>query len=230
MSKRKNQLLFFMIVAAFFLLLLNLYFHQKNTSSDSDRQREHGLHDLSKNIEYLSEDYILGGYLQDSIFDDVKYFPLAAVQEVKDFYFEQSFGLARTYGGDRKHEGTDIMTPDNIRGTCPVISVCNGTVTNIGWLELGGYRVGILSEQGVYYYYAHLYRYDTMIAEGSRVSAGQILGYAGDSGYGAEGTTGQFDVHLHFGIYLNDEKGNEIALDPYPLLKNLRNKMLRFFD
>ena len=83
-----------MIVAAFFLLLLNLYFHQKNTSSDSDRQREHGLHDLSKNIEYLSEDYILGGYLQDSIFDDVKYFPLAAVQEAKDFYFEQSFGLA----------------------------------------------------------------------------------------------------------------------------------------
>ena len=212
------------------MLLLNLYFHQKNTSSDSDRQREHGLHDLSKNIEYLSEDYILGGYLQDSIFDDVKYFPLAAVQEAKDFYFEQSFGLARTYGGDRKHEGTDIMTPDNIRGTCPVISVCNGTVTNIGWLELGGYRVGILSEQGVYYYYTHLYRYDTMIAEGSRVSAGQILGYAGDSGYGAEGTTGQFDVHLHFGIYLNDEKGNEIALDPYPLLKNLRNKMLRFFD
>ena len=138
--------------------------------------------------------------------------------------------ILKTYGGDRKHEGTDIMTPDNIRGTCPVISVCNGTVTNIGWLELGGYRVGILSEQGVYYYYAHLYRYDTMIAEGSRVSAGQILGYAGDSGYGAEGTTGQFDVHLHFGIYLNDEKGNEIALDPYPLLKNLRNKMLRFFD
>jgi Membrane proteins related to metalloendopeptidases len=230
MSKRKNQLLFFMVVAVLFLLI-NLYFYQKNNnSSDSDNERGYGLHDLPKKSEYLSEDYILGGYLQDSIFNDVKYFPLAAIQGAEEFYFEQSFGLARTYGGDRKHEGTDIMTPDNIRGTCPVISVCNGTVTNIGWLELGGYRVGVLSEQGVYYYYAHLYRYDTMIAEGSRVSAGQILGYAGDSGYGAEGTTGQFDVHLHFGIYLNDEEGNEVALDPYPLLKNLRNKMLRFFD
>lgn len=230
MSKRKNQLLFFIVVAVLFLLI-NLYFYQKNNnSSDSDNKRGYGLHDLPKKSEYLSEDYILGGYLQDSIFNDVKYFPLAAIQGAEEFYFEQSFGLARTYGGDRKHEGTDIMTPDNIRGTCPVISVCNGTVTNIGWLELGGYRVGVLSEQGVYYYYAHLYRYDTMIAEGSRVSAGQILGYAGDSGYGAEGTTGQFDVHLHFGIYLNDEEGNEVALDPYPLLKNLRNKMLRFFD
>ena len=198
-----------MVVAVLFLLI-NLYFYQKNNnSSDSDNKRGYGLHDLPKKSEYLSEDYILGGYLQDSIFNDVKYFPLAAIQGAEEFYFEQSFGLARTYGGDRKHEGTDIMTPDNIRGTCPVISVCNGTVTNIGWLELGGYRVGVLSEQGVYYYYAHLYRYDTMIAEGSRVSAGQILGYAGDSGYGAEGTTGQFDVHLHFGIYLNDEEGNE---------------------
>ena len=185
---------------------------------------------LPEKTEYLSEEYILGKYLEDSIFDDVKYFPLAAMQEQEEFYFEESFGLARTYGGDRTHEGTDIMTPDNIRGTYPVVSVCEGTVTNIGWLELGGYRVGILSDNGVYYYYAHLYRYDTMIKEGSRVSAGQVLGYAGDSGYGTEGTTGQFAVHLHFGIYLNDKEGNETALDPYPLLKNLTNKMLRFFD
>jgi murein DD-endopeptidase MepM/ murein hydrolase activator NlpD len=120
------------------------------------------------------------------------------------------------------------MTPDNIRGTYPVISVCDGTVTHIGWLELGGYRVGVVSDQGVYYYYAHLYRYDELITEGCTVLAGQILGYAGDSGYGEEGTTGQFDVHLHFGIYIQDEEGNEIAVNPYEVLQTLRNKVVRY--
>lgn len=162
-------------------------------------------------------------------FDDVKYFPLAAFTETDDFPFEDSFGDGRSFGGDRVHEGTDIMTPDNIRGTYPVISVCDGTVENIGWLELGGYRVGILSENNVYYYYAHLYRYDTQITEGCEVKAGQIIGYAGDSGYGEEGTTGQFPVHLHFGIYVTDSSGNEIAINPYPLLKKLRNKILKYF-
>lgn len=220
MSKRKNQLLLFMILAVVLLLILSGRLHHEDNSKNPVTPEK---------TEYLSEEYIYGKYLQDKRFDDVTYFPLAAIHEKEEFYFEESFGSARTYGGDRVHEGTDIMTPDNIRGTYPVVSVCDGTVTNIGWLELGGYRIGISSDHGVYYYYAHLYRYDAMIREGSRVSAGQILGYAGDSGYGPEGTTGQFAVHLHFGIYLKDTEGNEIAIDPYPLLKNLRNKMLKYF-
>ena len=45
----------------------------------------------------------------------------------------------------------------------------------------------------------------------------------GDSGYGEEGTVGQFDVHLHFGIYINDNDGNEISINPYHILKALEN-------
>lgn len=45
----------------------------------------------------------------------------------------------------------------------------------------------------------------------------------GDSGYGEEGTVGQFDVHLHFGIYINDNNGNEISINPYHILKALEN-------
>lgn len=39
------------------------------------------------------------------------------------------------------------------------------------------------------------------IKEGDQVQAGEMLGFMGDSGYGEEGTTGQFPVHLHLGIY-----------------------------
>lgn len=184
---------------------------------------------INPNPEYLSEEYIFGDYLFDSRFSDARFFPLAFSSEDESFYYVDSYGAARTYGGDRLHEGCDIMTPDNIRGTYPVISVCDGIIQNMGWLELGGYRIGIMSENQVYYYYAHLDSYAYNLKEGDAVTAGQIIGFAGDTGYSkVEGTTGNFDVHLHFGIYLRDENGNEKAINPYPLLKELENHKIIF--
>ena len=48
---------------------------------------------------------------------------------------------ARTYKGNRTHEGTDIMGDINKDGVYPVISVSDGYISNIGWLELGGWRI-----------------------------------------------------------------------------------------
>ncbi len=161
-----------------------------------------------------------------SIYSDIKYFPVAA--STTDRYsisFENSWAQQRTYGGERIHEGCDIIPSVNERGLYPVISVCDGTVTNIGWLELGGYRVGITSDNGIYYYYAHLSEYSD-IALGQTVHAGQVLGYMGDSGYSQiEGTVGNFCVHLHFGIYLN-EPSEEIAINPYHILCAVRERLL----
>ncbi len=134
--------------------------------------------------------------------------------------YEDSFGTARTYGGERSHEGTDIMHTENKPGTVPVVSMTDGYVKNIGWLKLGGYRIGILSDSGMYYYYAHLDSYAPGIAEGSEIHAGEFIGMMGDTGYGEEeGTRGQFPVHLHLGIYYYDDRGNEISINPYPFLK-----------
>ena len=52
--------------------------------------------------------------------------------------------------------------------------------------------------------------------------AGQLLGFMGDSGYGEEGTTGMFDVHLHVGIYFYDTEGREISMNPYFFLQELQ--------
>lgn len=163
-----------------------------------------------------------------AILTDVRYFPVAAdaVQSVKTS-FENSWGAARTYGGDRNHEGTDIMAGNNQRGYFPVVSMTDGIVENIGWLELGGYRIGIRSPSGGYYYYAHMCEYADGIKEGSQVKAGTILGTMGDSGYGKEGTTGQFDVHLHIGIYYTVD-GKEISYNPYYILKMLEPYQLSY--
>ena len=51
----------------------------------------------------------------------------------------------------------------------------------------------------------------------------------GDTGYSeTEGTTGYFPVHLHIGIYLNDENGEEKSYNPYPFLKELESNKLKF--
>lgn len=165
-----------------------------------------------------------------NLLKDIKYFPVAKStdKDSKYVYYTNSWGDKRLYGGERTHEGIDIMAEDNIRGKYPVVSMTDGVVENIGWLELGGYRIGIRSRHGGYFYYAHLYSYADGISEGDKVKAGKILGYMGDTGYGKEeGTYGMFDVHLHVGIYINDDDGNEKSINPYPYLKFAENKLIK---
>ena len=142
--------------------------------------------------------------------------------------FEDSFGDGRSYGGKRKHEGTDIIPSMKERGYFPVASICEGTVASLGWLELGGWRVGIQSKYGGYYYYAHLDSYAEGLKEGNTVRAGELLGFMGDTGYGKkEGTRGKFIVHLHFGIYI-DIDGKEVSVNPYPVLNYLKHRELAY--
>jgi murein DD-endopeptidase MepM/ murein hydrolase activator NlpD len=90
----------------------------------------------------------------------------------------------------------------------------------MGWLRLGGYRIGIRSQSGFYYYYAHLDSYADTMKVGKMVSSGEVIGRMGNTGYGKEGTKGQFAVHLHFGIY-RQQKGTEKSLNPYYILRYL---------
>ncbi len=164
----------------------------------------------------------------DDVESEASYYPIAESTVDKSYRttFVNSWMAERTYGGERGHEGIDIMASVNKRGIYPVVSMTDGVITNLGWLEKGGYRVGITSESGAYYYYAHLDSY-TDLEEGQRVRAGEVIGYMGDSGYGPEGTTGKFAVHLHLGIYLYNE-GKEISVNPYYLIVSLENKKLKY--
>ncbi|MCD8105531.1 MAG: M23 family metallopeptidase [Lachnospiraceae bacterium] len=154
-----------------------------------------------------------------AIWDDVQCFPAAG----GSFYFENTWMFERTYGGTRGHEGTDVMPPENLSGVYPVVSMTDGVVEKIGWLEQGGYRIGIRAPRGGYFYYAHLDSYARDFAVGDEVSAGERLGLMGDSGYGAEGTRGQFDVHLHLGIYIRTEHEEELSVNPYWVLRYAQN-------
>lgn len=179
--------------------------------------------DINKFANQNPEEFEMIEALCKPILYDVEVFPVPSNGTSSDYVrYNDSWNVKRTYGGDRRHEGCDIMAEVNERGRYPVISMTDGIVENMGWLELGGYRIGIRSENGGYFYYAHLYDYAPNLKEGDTVCAGQYIGTMGDSGYSkVEGTVGNFDVHLHVSIYIT-YNNVEYSINPYYILKNLR--------
>jgi peptidoglycan LD-endopeptidase LytH len=115
--------------------------------------------------------------------------------------FVDSWGNTRS--GGRQHQGIDIFAPKDT----PVLSTTSGLVMRVGTNSLGGQVVWILGPGLERHYYAHLNRYGAFRA-GDRVEAGDIIGYAGNTGNARGGP-----VHLHYGIY---RQGT--ARNPYPRL------------
>lgn len=152
------------------------------------------------------------------------YFPLA---RGFDYTHYDDFGAGRSYGYKRKHLGHDMM---GLVGT-PIMAVESGVVTALGWNQYGGWRIGISSFDGRrYYYYAHLrqnYPYAEGLEEGSVVTAGDVIGYMGHTGYSTKENVNNIEItHLHWGLQLifdesQKEGNNEIWIDVYPLTRFL---------
>jgi murein DD-endopeptidase MepM/ murein hydrolase activator NlpD len=137
-----------------------------------------------------------------------KVFPIASKYEV---WYGDSWGAARGDSGERSHAGIDLAVA---YGT-PIRSMGDGVIEALGWNTLGGWRIGVRDRDGLYYYYAHMSSFAPGMRVGTRVSAGQTIGYVGDSGYGPEGTTGVVSAHLHIGFY---EGSPKVSANPYALL------------
>lgn len=213
-----------------FLEQLDRYFVDGNTQALTvsmlmQQYRPKGLmSDDSMLIKYKNDEYqrMLAAY--GAIWGDLKVFPVAS-QEV---FYEDTWLAPREYDSPRLHEGCDIFGKEDISGYYPIVSMTDGTVEKIGWLPLGGYRIGIRSPQGGYFYYAHLDSYDREFQEGDAVTAGEILGYMGDSGYGTQGTTGKFPVHLHLGIYIQTTNYEELSVNPYWILRYIHKNIVKY--
>lgn len=231
-SKPGRLLLFLLLSVLFTVLMTNHAYErgrynrmQKETIENMEYRNHFYSDDMRKKKELLSKEC---RSLLSNVEKEATYFPIpeSTVDKSLTVSYVNTWMAERKYNGTTGHEGTDIMAGVNVRGLYPVLSMTDGTVTNLGWLEKGGYRIGITSKSGTYYYYAHLESYGN-VKEGDEVKAGELLGYMGDSGYGVEGTTGQFDVHLHVGIY-SYATGQEISVNPYYVLLSLENKKLKY--
>ena len=127
------------------------------------------------------------------------YLPLAAHPEIGD-------GI----GAGRGHEGADLFAPI---GT-DLLAVTNAVVLETGTDGGRGNYISIYSPSlGDTFNYLHMIE-PALVAQGEKVTAGQLLGHLGCTGscYGA---------HLHF----EDRDGRNTygpVIDPLPLLDRLR--------
>ena len=195
----------------------------QETRNDSSSQREGeaegevSLQEQGSRIDTEKEGYVKRYGLKG-------YFPLA---RGFDYTHYDDFGAGRSYGYARKHLGHDMM---GLVGT-PIMAIESGVVEALGWNQYGGWRIGIRSFDGKrYYYYAHLrqnYPYAEGLEEGSVVTAGDVIGYMGHTGYSAKENVNNIKiVHLHWGLQLifdesQKEGNNEIWIDVYPLTRFL---------
>lgn len=164
------------------------------------------------------------GKRYETVYGLKAFFPLARGFDYSHF---DDFGAGRSYGYRRKHLGHDMM---GLVGT-PIIAVESGYVEALGWNQYGGWRIGIRSPDGRrYYYYAHLrqnYPYAEGLEEGSLVTAGDVIGYMGHTGYSTTENVNNIEVtHLHWGLELifdesQKESDNEIWIDLYAITRFL---------
>ncbi len=149
------------------------------------------------------------------------------------FPFEKRWSWVDTWGaprsGGRTHEGNDIMVPKMTK----LLAVVDGRMDGLNltgklssYNNLPYYNILLRGDDGNDYYYIHLNNdtpgtddakggvgnaYAPGMTNGTRVKAGQFIGYAGDSG-NAEDT----GSHLHFEIHPGGYKN---PVDPYDSLK-----------
>ena len=125
--------------------------------------------------------------------------------------FGDTFGAFRADVAGKWHHGEDLVAP---LGT-PLLAVADGTLFSVGWNDIGGWRLWLRDDGGNEFYYAHLDAYSPLAVAGRRVSAGDVIGFMGDSG-DAEGGL----PHLHFEIHPVEHLslGYDGAVAPYPFL------------
>lgn len=130
--------------------------------------------------------------------------------------FIDTFGAPRD-GGRRRHAGIDIMA----RRGVPIVAVAAGMVEKVDVGALAGQYVVVRHDNGWRSKYLHLDNdtpgtddglgsgYAKGIQVGTRVQAGTVLGFVGDSG-NSEHTV----PHLHFGLFQPDG----LPINPYRAL------------
>jgi len=124
-------------------------------------------------------------------------------------------------GGTRLHQGNDIIAAK----MTPLVAVVDGIVNYVARPQVRwGYEIGLQDADGYTYDYLHInndtpgtddgqggeaHAYVPGLIRGASVSAGQLIGWVGDSG-NAEDTV----PHLHFEM----RDPSNVTINPYPSL------------
>ena len=115
----------------------------------------------------------------------------------------------------RAHNGVDYAAK---RGT-PIRATGEGVIESVGWK--GGYGRTVVIKHGgeISTLYAHMDKYNSSLARGSKVSQGQTIGYVGDSGLATA-------PHLHYEFKIGNKRSDPLKVSlpsALPLKQSLVN-------
>jgi peptidoglycan LD-endopeptidase LytH len=120
------------------------------------------------------------------------------------YSYVDTWGAPRS--GGRSHQGTDVMAPYGAE----VYAYTAGVVSRESTSTSGGIQLYLLGDNGVEYFYAHLSRY--AVPAGTRVRAGQLVAYNGQSG------NAQYTApHVHFEVHPGGP--GSAPVNPYPYVQ-----------
>jgi peptidoglycan LD-endopeptidase LytH len=122
----------------------------------------------------------------------------------KPYSYVDSWGAARS--GGRSHQGTDVMAPYGAQ----VYAYTAGVVSRESTSANGGLQLYLQGDNGVEYFYAHLSRY--AVPAGTRVRAGQLVAYNGNSGNAPANAP-----HVHFEVHPGGS--GSAPVNPYPYVQ-----------
>jgi len=111
---------------------------------------------------------------------------------VGDVLWGDPYGALRLGVPGKWHHGDDLFAP---LGT-PVVAVADGTVGDVGWEKIGGWRLWLTNAAGDAFYYAHLAGFTPLALHATHVRAGQVLGFVGNTGDADGGA-----YHAHFEVH-----------------------------
>ena len=120
-------------------------------------------------------------------------------------FFGDTWHAAR--GGGRLHEGVDIIANEGNL----LYAVADGEITKLFWDQpgaLAGNGFRLTQPNGTYFTYLHLSSFAPGVKVGTKVQAGDVIGFVGNTGSSAT-------AHLHFEIH----PGGGAAINPYPYVK-----------
>jgi murein DD-endopeptidase MepM/ murein hydrolase activator NlpD len=110
--------------------------------------------------------------------------------------------------GDHTHQGQDVLADCGL----PLVAAHGGQVVGSGAGGAAGYYLAVHTLDTPYdYFYAHLLHH-ALVAEGQSVSAGQLVGYVGETG---DATA----CHLHFELWQGQWWNGGHTIDPLPFLR-----------
>jgi len=128
-------------------------------------------------------------------------------------YVFPAYGTTHSYSNDfggphsgPGREGTNVYAP---LGT-PLLAVTSGQLYEVGTRAAPGNRLWLKNASGDTFYYAHLSAFSRQVQDGTRVKAGQVIGFTG-----ATGNVKGARPRLYFEVH----PGDSTAVNPYPFLR-----------